>query len=1217
MAAPALKRRKLEHSDSEEDSEGSFADFSDDNGVALDGSGAEDEEDDSDASMDGDVKGLEDDDDDDDMDEDVEEKVVEEEDDEAIHDQSKKQTPAAKVTTSAPKPAKRPVPSLQDSVYTSESFKSNMFKLQVDELLDQVKLRYGKKEAPAESAMRTLKAIIEQIPNRDALPIAEAEKTLTSAGIVVPFPSPRPPKDALYKLAYERPSSVNATGSYPLKTASRSPDSIGIDLVVTMPKALFQDKDYLNHRYFYKRAYYLACLAAGIKDSKDHKFALSFESLNGNQLQPILVVRPSGNGDEDDFTSSKCHINILVALPEHTFAQNKLLPDAKCIRPKGSEQETTIQKLTPTPFYNSTLQSDANVTAYLKLLHATASKADAFRDACILGRVWLKQRGFDGHIRKGGFGNFEWAATMALLLQPNAATGIQSVSPAFSSYQLFKATLQFLGRGDLTKKPFIFQAVNITIPKNENGPVVFDGPRGQNILFKMTPWSYYRLRSEAKATIDMLSDSVFDQFDNTFILKTELLKFRYDAILEIPLSSLDLSSAGDEYDQRLSEICRNIYTSLGRGMSDRVTALTIALPEEGSWSISSRRPRDDKRKSILVSFATDPANASRTVDHGPSAELKQEAASFRKFWGEKAELRRFKDGSILESIVWSTKDGSASVLERIALYVLKKHIGAQAAEQAKFTHDAFSHLVSAGRIQGASGVTPFLSIMNAFSALEKDIRDLGDLPLQLRHIRAADSQLRYSSIEPPIVGHAPASVVLQFEGSGRWPDDLCAIQRTKIAFLLRLSELLAALDSGYTSRVGLENPSQPAQNQAFLDVTASTGYTFRIRIYHDREPTLFDRQIKDKTLDAPSRESAAASLALYKREFVNAPLHSQVLQTLCTRFPALSPSIRLTKRWFASHLLTPHFCSELIELLVVRTFLQHHPWPVPATATTGFLRTLAWISRWDWRHVPLIVDFSSTFSANPADLEDTSSKGMKAEDFERLQTRFEAWRRIDPAMNRVVLFAATNLDEEGTTWTDKARPEKVVAARLTALAKAATQAIRTDEDALLARANGKPTPSSQHNLTPESLFTTNLADYDLQICIAPKHALSSSTKQKRTSSSSPLHFKNLDLQKVTRAGASVPLPQLFAQDLVAVYGDAILWFWDPLALDRIVGLWNPVVTGQRSWKVKPGWNSEPVKVKRGGQVDVEIRANKVAIMNEIRRLGGELVRAIEVKGLES
>jgi U3 small nucleolar RNA-associated protein 22 len=46
-----------------------------------------------------------------------------------------------------------------------------MFKLQVDELLDQVKLKYGKKETPAENAMRTLKTIIEQIPDRDPLSV--------------------------------------------------------------------------------------------------------------------------------------------------------------------------------------------------------------------------------------------------------------------------------------------------------------------------------------------------------------------------------------------------------------------------------------------------------------------------------------------------------------------------------------------------------------------------------------------------------------------------------------------------------------------------------------------------------------------------------------------------------------------------------------------------------------------------------------------------------------------------------------------------------------------------------------------------------------------------------------------------------------------------------------------------------------------------------------
>lgn len=976
-----------------------------------------------------------------------------------------------------------------------------------------------------------------------------------------------------------------------------------------MPKNLLQEKDYLNHRYFYKRAYYLACLAAGVSASKEHKFKLSYDYLNGNQLQPILVVRPNGKGDEDDFSSARCDIHILVALPEDVFPQNKLTPGSNGVRPQENEDETAKKALVPTSYYNGTVQADANVTAYLKLLHATASKADAFRDACILGRIWLKQRGLGGRVRKGGFGNFEWATLMALLLQPNTGIGGQALSTGYSSYQLFKATLQFLARHDLSKKPFMIQALNVSIPKNHNTPVFFDGARGHNILYKMTQWSYTRLQHEAKATVDMLSDSVFDQFDSTFILRTELPTFKYDATLEIPLAALELDDTSNDHENSLNVACRKIYNALTRALTDRITALSFTLPTEEVWKLSSQRPKP-LHGSLLVSFATEPANANRTVDHGPSAENKQEAAAFRKFWGEKSELRRFKDGSILESVVWSAKDAAITVLEQIVLYILGKHVGPRITEQAKFTSDTFAQLVTAGRIQGQSGVTPFLPIMNAFATLEKDIRDLEELPLQLRHLRAADSQLRYTSVEPPVPGHAPASVVMQFEGSGRWPDDLCAIQRTKIAFLLRIAELLVKANDEYSARVGLENPSQPAQNQAFLDVTSPTGFAFRIRIYHDREVTLFERQLKDTSLDAASRESAVNSLALYKREFVQSPLHSQVLQTLSTRFLALSPSIRLLKRWFAAHLLSPHFAPELIELLVIRTFLQPHPWSTPSTATTGFLRTLAWISRWDWRHVPLIVDFSTTFSNNPAELVNANSKGMKAEDLERLQTRFEAWRNIDPAMNRVVLFAATNLDEEGTTWTDKSKPEKVVAARLTALAKAATQAVRADDDRLLQHINSEDGKSV--GISSAALFNANIQEYDMVISINSKHTNKPSKKRK-----SELQFKNLEIQQSSRKEPfAVPPTQLFAQELFDVYGDAILWFWDPETLDRIVGLWNPVVTGQRSWKIKAGWNSEPIRRKGGEQEkgkDVDIRVNKAAIVNEIKRLGGDLIKDIVVK----
>jgi U3 small nucleolar RNA-associated protein 22 len=74
MAPPAIKRRKLEHSESEAESEGSFADFDETNsGADLNGSDAENGHDESDdLSMDG-AQEMEDGDNDDDQDENMSE----------------------------------------------------------------------------------------------------------------------------------------------------------------------------------------------------------------------------------------------------------------------------------------------------------------------------------------------------------------------------------------------------------------------------------------------------------------------------------------------------------------------------------------------------------------------------------------------------------------------------------------------------------------------------------------------------------------------------------------------------------------------------------------------------------------------------------------------------------------------------------------------------------------------------------------------------------------------------------------------------------------------------------------------------------------------------------------------------------------------------------------------------------------------------------------
>jgi hypothetical protein len=123
---------------------------------------------------------------------------------------------------------------------------------------------------------------------------------------MVPFPEPKPDKTTAYKLAYAKPSNVNVVGSYPLKTMERADSTMVIDMVVTIPESILQEKDYLNYRYFYKRAYYVACIAAGLQNEEEESFDLSMENLHGNDLQPVLVVKPGKGKPPSPAALIKC-----------------------------------------------------------------------------------------------------------------------------------------------------------------------------------------------------------------------------------------------------------------------------------------------------------------------------------------------------------------------------------------------------------------------------------------------------------------------------------------------------------------------------------------------------------------------------------------------------------------------------------------------------------------------------------------------------------------------------------------------------------------------------------------------------------------------------------------------------------------------------------------------------------------------------------------------
>lgn len=825
----------------------------------------------------------------------------------------------------------------------------------------------------------------------------------------------------------------------------------------------------------------------------------------------------------------------------------------------------------PTPFYNASLRSECSSLAYLKYLHASSLQSDGFSDACQLGSVWLRQRGLDRE-----FGAFEWACTMALLMQGGGTQGKPMLSRGYDSCQLFKATLQCLSLRDLVVSPVFVHSGSITLI-DHHGPMLFDGKRGLNILYKMTPWSYAILRHEAGITLQLLNDPLLDQFDACFIAKVDDPLQRFDCVIkmrpkQVPIPTTPVADALND------ETCfgQRVHNALITGLGDRIRLLSVQLPPILPWNATAPQESAKGLRQIQIGLLLDPDNISRTVDRGPSAEDKVGAARFRNFWGEKAELRRFKDGSILESLIWSTSNPKDNVLKLVVAYVVRRHLGGDAVDILELIGDTYDRLLPNSVINDRS--THFQPLMIAFESLEKEVRALEGLPLQIRQISAADARLRYSSLRIPALHPfqsqmEPANICIQFEGSARWPDDITAVQRTKIAFLLKIGELLEESTNGLITRLGLENCNQRLLNIAFLDIHYPSGAFFRLRIHHEREVNLLERVLKDASQTTASREETASAFSTYKRDFVHGPIHTQAIRTLSTRFPLLSPSMRLMKKWRDSHMLSSHLSDELIELLTVRIFVHPYPWSVPGSVMTAFLRTLTFVSKWDWQNEPLIVDFNGE---------------MTSPEIEAINLRFEAWRKIDPAMNRISIFAASNLDPSGITWTEIG-PSKVVAARLTSLAKAACGMMKEQGT----------------NLEPEALFVASMTDYDFVIHLNPRSTRTNSGGKRLST------FKNLPIQsdQVKSLSGFDPV-QLFLGELRVMYGSNVLFFSNEYGGSLIAGLWNPQ-TGPRPWKVNLPYSTKPIV--RTGEEDPQISINKAATLHAIARLGGDMISGIELK----
>jgi U3 small nucleolar RNA-associated protein 22 len=491
-------------------------------------------------------------------------------------------------------------------------------------------------------------------------------------------------------------------------------------------------------------------------------------------------------------------------------------------------------------------------------------------------------------------------------------------------------------------------------------------------------------------------------------------------------------------------ILASLSTRLRDALGSRVKALSILHPPTQLRALSEALPT--KSSTIFIGLILDQEHAFRLVDHGPVA---TEAPShtteaFRELWGNKAELRRFQDGSITESVVWHVResDERAHIPAMIVRHILALHFGicedAITSWQPRF--DGLLRLPpSIASRYRASG---FKAALTAFQDLANSIKSLGkELPLAIVNISPVASELRHTSVFAPIAIPVGSESILplcsryipliplnlEFEKSARWPDDLAAIQKMKMAFLERIAQALTNTIPGLHARVAIVSPAGAplTVDHAQLEITTPDGWAFALRIWNDREATLLDRILHSPTAHSPyDIESTRMARRLYTRRFIAEPRHHRAVAALHHRFVAFGGTVRLVKRWLAAHwLLRLHVSEEAVEVLCAAVFAGVDSARAPKTRERGFACVIRLLRDWNWTEgmkIPLYGD------PDPGpDVYLSSVSGAKG-----------VWR------------LTTETDPDGRMWTVDA-PDVVAAGRIRALAQATHAYLQSVESGVL------------------------------------------------------------------------------------------------------------------------------------------------------------------------
>ncbi|ESO86693.1 hypothetical protein LOTGIDRAFT_220490 [Lottia gigantea] len=1079
------------------------------------------------------------------------------------------------------------VEELKQMKETENLFHSNLFRLQISEVLKEVTLK-DKHKKYAHNLIDNLKEMILDIPASEQIRLTDTQWFLKQK---VKVPIYQPDDDNKGQFQYLPPSSICVVGSYSTNTVVK-PHSV-IDLLVEMPKGCISEKDNFNHRLFRKRALYLTYVAAKLNKTTLCQ-AMKFTYQHGNHLKPILNLNVQGRS---------INVNIIVCLPHNTYKLETFNVNICNINVKWYKEITQAEskddvRLKPTPYSNMAILEDLTQKTNTEYIENILADLPAFQDGIKLLKIWLRQRELD--MGYGYFSSYIMTMYVMYLLSQRL------LNKMMSSYQVFRSTLIYLARNDwCVKAPSLFKIKKSLNEKSSEFnmksvfDVVFLDVTGHyNLAYTLNKAVYQRVLHEAKLSADYFTTKPNDAFD--LLLMTSVAfdrKFDYcfhvDNLKSIQehgdtLGGLDkLIDNGGNY---VYAYLTSILDVLEKALDKRILLIQPRSLPTPTWNIDEDCSNYNDINCITIGLLVDTFMSTKSVEKGPTADS-SEAREFREFWGEVSELRRFQDGSICEAIVWSkgsTFRKKRLVISKIIPYVLKKYAGIDL-EDIRYMGEEFDvplHIPFPKQIDQpiyGTGEEQHMSVIHTFDGIKKSLRGLSDMPLRINNIQGIHPVFRFTDVFPVMALNqfketkkvndhyyptrslvAPAyqptlPVTCILEGSGKWPDDIEAVKRLKAAIYIKISKDLS-LDKS------LKVILQPTHIDIFKN-----GFVFRIKIYALRELSIMKAFVtKTGVLSVQNNQKSFQ----FEKDVIALPKLSSTIHGIYQQHNTMCSAVRLAKRWTSAQLLSNHVPDIVIELIVCYIYLSPAPYTKPGSPGSAFLRFLQLLSSFDWRNYPLMVDLNTEFTA---------------EDLVDIPARFNKEREKFPLM-----FISTPMDKWSSYWT-KDQPSAMILNRLALLAKESLHVLQTQ------------VLQPQSNDDIKEVFRPPLDSYDVVIYLQANQV--------------PRYYQSIDYPK------DKPIPTLrstddqifpvidfdpvvkYVKELEEIYADRALFFYDQYGGTCIGVLWKPRLFQKRDFKVPNLLMSKPST--RGSEIVLEF--NLQAVLEDFKVLGTNLVDKVEVK----